>query len=69
MSTVGNDPMRDEIVRLEALAEALDDDDLTPERMRDLADEALEIAQRVSALIADAGPIRGPSDPPRPGVS
>lgn len=56
MTAPAGDPMRAEIARLEALAEALDADDLTPERMRDLADEALEIAQRVSALIAATGP-------------
>ena len=62
MIAPAGDPMRAEIARLEALAEALDADDLTPERMRDLADEALEIAQRVSALIAA-------TDPPGPAAS
>jgi hypothetical protein len=47
--------LKAEIARLEALADALDAGDLTPERMRDLSDEALEIAQRVSGLIAAAG--------------
>jgi hypothetical protein len=43
-----------EVARLEELARALETDGLTPVQMRDLSDEALAIAQRVSALLADA---------------
>jgi hypothetical protein len=49
------DPLRAEIVRLEALAEALERDNLTPDEMKELSDRALEIAQRVSTLIAQTG--------------
>lgn len=55
MST-GDDSARlvDEIARLEAVAHSLETDDLTPAEIRDLADEALVIAQRVAALLAEA---------------
>lgn len=49
------EPLRAEIVNLEALAEALDRDDLTPDQVKELSDRALEIAQRVSTLIAESG--------------
>ena len=42
------------VVRLEQIARLLESADRSPEQMRDLADEALEIAQRVSGLLADA---------------
>lgn len=48
-----------EVARLEELARALEAEGLTPPQLRDLADEALAIAQRVSGLLADtqaAGP-------------
>ena len=59
------EPLRAEIVHLEALAEALDRDDLTPEEVKELSDRALEIAQRVSTLIAASGA----SGPGAPGTS
>ncbi len=46
--------LAEEVARLEELARALETDGLTPEQLRDLADEALAIAQRVSGLLADA---------------
>jgi len=50
-----------EVVRLEEVARALEADGLTPAQLRDLADEALAIAQRISGLLADA---RGAGTPP-----
>jgi len=65
--------LADEVARLEALAQLLEADGLTPEQLRDLADEALAIAQRVSVLLADvrgggraagdSGPTEAPSAP------
>jgi hypothetical protein len=55
MTEPAGDPLRAEIVRLEALAEALDRENLTPAEMKELSDRALEIAQRVSTLIAESG--------------
>jgi len=46
--------LAEEVARLEELAQALEAEGLTPLQMRDLSDEALAIAQRVSALLADA---------------
>ena len=65
--------LAEEVARLEELARALEADGLTPLQMRDLSDEALAIAQRVTALLADlrgvasAGPGMsgaGPADIP-----
>ena len=47
-------PLAREIARLEELARSLEGDSLTPLEIRDLADEALAIAQRVAGLLADA---------------
>jgi hypothetical protein len=44
-----------EVARLEEVARALEAEGLAPAELRDLADQALVIAQRVSALLADAG--------------
>ena len=55
MSPQPADPLRAEIIRLEALAEALERENLTPDEMKELSDRALEIAQRVSTLIAASG--------------
>ncbi len=68
MSDPPPEPLRAEITRLEALAEALDRDDLTPEQIKELSDRALEIAQRVSTLIADAG-TSGPDEAGTPTAS
>lgn len=65
--------LAEEVARLEELARVLETDRLTPEQLRDLADEALTIAQRVSGLLADArrsAPAEGPPGTPpaeRPG--
>jgi hypothetical protein len=62
----------DEVARLEAVARLLEAEGLTPEQLRDLADEALAIAQRVSVLLADvrggraAAGDAGPPEPPSP---
>jgi hypothetical protein len=42
-----------EVARLEEVARALEAEGLAPAKLRDLADEALVIAQRISALLAD----------------
>jgi hypothetical protein len=42
-----------EVARLEEVARALEAEGLAPAELRDLADQALVIAQRVSALLAD----------------
>ena len=64
--------LANEVARLEALAQLLEADGLTPEQLRDLADEALTIAQRVSLLLADvrgggaganSGPPAAPNSP------
>jgi hypothetical protein len=46
--------LAEEVARLEELARVLETDGLTPEQLRDLADEALAIAQRISGLLAGA---------------
>jgi hypothetical protein len=55
------------VARLEELARMLESDRLTPQQLRDLADEALAIAQQVSGLLADvrrAAPAAGPPGTP-----
>lgn len=66
--TGGSPPegLQGQISRLEALAGKLEADGLSPGQIKVLADEALEIAQRVSSLLADArdaGPPPGDSTP------
>jgi hypothetical protein len=56
--------LAEEVARLEELARVLETDGLTPEQLRDLADEALAIAQRVSGLLADARGTAPPEAPP-----
>jgi hypothetical protein len=51
-----------EIKRLEEIARELDAENIPTERLRDLADEALEIAQRVSDVVATMS--AGPADAP-----
>jgi hypothetical protein len=41
------------LTRLEQIAQLLESEGHSPQQMRDLADEALEIAQRVSGLLAE----------------
>jgi hypothetical protein len=60
------------IARLEQIAQLLESDEQGPQQMRDLADEALEIAQRVSGLLAgalSADPTDAESGDPAPDVS
>ncbi len=64
MSAEPADPLRAEIIRLEELAAALERENLTPDEMKELSDRALEIAQRVSTIIAAAGAARGDDDQP-----
>jgi hypothetical protein len=67
---VSGDPAATEIEAqihdLEELARELRTGDLTPERVKDLADRALEIAERVSALAGEVR-LRGGSDAPAAG--
>lgn len=53
--------LADEVARLEQVARRLETEGLAPAELRDLADEALEIAQRISGLLADA---QGPAGTP-----
>jgi hypothetical protein len=53
------------VARLEAVALALEADGLTPVQLRDLADEALAVAQRVSELLAASRQAEAPPAPPQ----
>jgi hypothetical protein len=53
------------VARLEAVALALEADGLTPVQLRDLADEALALAQRVSELLAASRQAEAPPAPPQ----
>ncbi len=46
--------IRAAVARLEQIAQLLESEGQSPQQMRDLADEALESAQRVSGLLAGA---------------
>lgn len=69
MSTAGDPRLADAAARLEEISVLLDGGDLAPAQLRDLADEALEIAQRISVLIAQDTAVAGrppTPDPPAP---
>jgi predicted GTPase len=53
------------LTRLEQIAQLLESEGHSPQQMRDLADEALEIAQRVSGLLTET--LSDAPEPPESG--
>ena len=71
MSDAAQDPaVSSAIDRLTAIAHELETDGIAVDRIRELADEALSIAQAVSSQLASAMEMRGPeSDSEEPSGS